>query len=101
MSEKRAQKIHTDYTSLPILITACVSGGGGGGGGGGWGGGGAAAPWGGEGWIPHKNHWDAFLEAYGFELQFWVSGQKADIFMHTDLALGGIQKNIITFRHTE
>ena len=56
---------------------------------------------GGEGWIPHKNHWDAFLEAYGFELQFWVSGQKADIFMHTDLALGGIQKNIITFRHTE
>ena len=33
MSEKRAQKIHTDYASLPILITACVSGGGGRGGG--------------------------------------------------------------------
>ena len=31
MSEKRAHKIHTDYTLLPILITACVSGGGGGG----------------------------------------------------------------------
>ena len=61
------------------------------------GGGGGA---GGEGWLAHKSHEDAFVEAYGCELQFWVSGQKADIFMHTDLALGGIQKNIITFRHT-
>ena len=47
---------------------------------------------GGEWCLPHKRHEDAFLEAYGCELQFWVSGQKADIFMHTDLALSGIQK---------
>ena len=47
---------------------------------------------GGEGCLPHESHEDAFLEAYGCELQFWVSGQKADIFMHIDLALGGIQK---------
>ena len=52
---------------------------------------------GGDGRLPRKSHGGAFLEAFGCELQFWVPGQKGDVFMHTDLALGSVQRNTLSY----
>ena len=70
--------------SLSIVITVSVGEGGG--------------RWlGGDERLPRKSHGGAFLEAFGCELQFWVPGQKGDVFMHTDLALGSVQRNTLSY----
>ena len=87
MSEKRAQKFHTDDVSLPILITASVR----------WGRGGG---WAVRGDSHIKVTRILLLKLMGVNCSFGTQDRKLT-FLCIQISLWVVyKKNIITFRHT-